>query len=507
MPDRAQDPAAIIDLVNEIEGRFDVVSWTIDGLHVWPLVRLRIGFGLIDAFAPETRWSASGGRLDALTERARWLRSLGAGLAARRSARRRDPSREPSRGQVAAVFLGSGMSMIDAGGAWYERVCDPIADCLEERGERSRLLLLSHVYRTPRHRASSFVQSQLDFAAARAALGRRRSPGSTSLGGFDDLLEWFQALHLQLTLPTPGQLAADVRTLRAQAAIFDRELRDARPRVAFVVGYHGGPGMAFTLACRTLGIPCVDVQHGIQSPLHVGYAGWAAVPSAGYEVMPQIYWCWDADDASTISAWADGCRSTAFVGGNPFLERWRAGRVPGAAAARSRVLAVTEQDPKRVDVLWTVPPTLRSTEHVEMMVSAMLRTADQCRWWVRLHPSMEGQREEIRSLVSSVPSSAIEIDEANDLPLHAVLERMGFHVTHSSSVVVEAEAFHVRSIVTSQYGAAFMERSLAEGRTVLATTLDEVVSALRQPAGAPSSGPEPDSCRGLDALEQVLADR
>ena len=89
----------------------------------------------------------------------------------------------------------------------------------------------------------------------------------------------------------------------AIASYFKRVLARVRPKLVFVTCWYATESMACILACNELGIPSIDIQHGIQE-FHVAYARWNRVPNGGYELLPTYFWCWSEAEASVIRGWA-----------------------------------------------------------------------------------------------------------------------------------------------------------------------------------------------------------
>jgi hypothetical protein len=132
----------------------------------------------------------------------------------------------------------------------------------------------------------------------------------------------------------------------------------------------------------------------------------------------------------------------------------------------------------------------------------MREAGDRLVFWIRLHPAMLETREAIRSSLSG--EAAMELDEPTDVPLQALLASTDVHLTHSSSTIIEASQFEVRSVVTSDYGAEIFGPMIAEGWAEVETgSASRVVDALLRHA-APRARPDWVAPVPSGALAEIL---
>ena len=72
--------------------------------------------------------------------------------------------------------------------------------------------------------------------------------------------------------------------------LFERWLRRARPGLIVLDNWCNGPMFAAALAAHRLGIPVMDLRHGIQEHTHSYYHCWHRAPSGGWPGRPDIFW-------------------------------------------------------------------------------------------------------------------------------------------------------------------------------------------------------------------------
>jgi hypothetical protein len=136
----------ISDLLNEAEVRFPVDQWDIAGVHAWPLLRIRYGFGMLAKHGYRTTVKNGNG--------SRAVDVLG-GPARRLVARLQDHTQNASLSAPAeVVLLSDGISYAEIGGSWMEKFCDPLITKLEQRHLRCYPRSTLTAYRATRPRIS-----------------------------------------------------------------------------------------------------------------------------------------------------------------------------------------------------------------------------------------------------------------------------------------------------------------------------------------------------------------
>ncbi|MBW3595859.1 MAG: hypothetical protein KY475_01135 [Planctomycetes bacterium] len=490
---------AEIDAVfEEIESRFPVEEWTRHGLRVWPLVRMRIYWAcavLLASGSERPSWSA--------TLRARVGRELrmlarhaGAGLRERAKNlhhRRSEPCE--------VVLLSDGVSFTDVGGEYYERFCDPIQDHFASRGVTT-FKLTPGVPLWPRYSPSMLVGTQLRRIRAVCAVRARLSQPADPPPGFSALAEFVQdRCGFQLNW---GTFHRESLLVQRYSRFYESILTALRAKLGFVVSYYANEGFGFCLACRRLGIPSVDIQHGVQGDLHPAYGGWRRIPASGYEVLPQYFLVWSEAEAKAIQKWSAPRTGhhQALIAGNQFLQLCQAEQLRPVSqlAAQVRDLA----DPKAIQALYTLS-FLETPSDIQDMLAAVGSRAPgrRIQWWVRVHPAGMHRLGEMRACLERAGTPAAQVNLATHLPLYALLPSMDVHVTGASSTVLEAESFGVRSVVVRELGAELYPSQLASGIALYAQGKDDILRAIHRQSER--KAPREDVC--VSAAQTLAAGR
>lgn len=447
------------------EARFPVARWTVDGLHVWPLIRARLASRLLAVGRPVTASpvglaaSVSGSAADLLHRRVSRVRAVP---------------------RATAVMLTRPANRQFIDGAWYDRLFDPITDVFETAGLSA--LHLEHrpvgvSHRTPRFRPAFITRPAVTRRNVVAAL---RTVRGARLDGFEAFAQAVDKAHPTIRGVSPLWVARQAQSVELVARFFGGILEDSQARLAFCSVYYTVVGMAFCLAARRHGVPSVDVQHGVTAG-NPAYDGWSQFPEGGYELLPDYFWAWSREDAAPVNSWPEPARRhhRTLVGGHPWLALWGTAH-PTVARSRTRL------PPRSTDGV-TVLVTLTWSSGFSDLLKTLLREAPvDWTWWIRLHPLMERERAAIRSWCAAHARGRAWVDGPTDLPLPLLLEAADVHVTHNSSVVQEAARTGRPSVVIDPH-ALDVYAELGSGWAVFADTPAAIVDAVRRQQGAAGS--------------------
>ncbi|MFN0161674.1 MAG: hypothetical protein ACKVQQ_10610 [Burkholderiales bacterium] len=474
----------IRQVFEDVESAYPVDRWRVDDLAVWPIIRNDLYLRMFAGYFPPA---------DGATSRSEsgWKRRLkGAARIARSMAGDRIPMRAGQRSIADVVLLSDGISYLTDSFGLTEKFCDPIAGIYSQAGYSTLLLNPS-----PRSELSAttstfpvrkLLDAQRDRQRALGVLLRRRP--RLDLTGYDRCAADVRAAT-GVSLLGPAELQIIVGTIGAYAAVLETLLAARRAKVGFLCCYYCNEGYAFVLACRRLGIPAVDIQHGVGDHIHLAYVGWHRVPTEGYAVIPSAFWCWTCNDVKQIDRWARPLRSRhrALLGTNLPLDRHLALSGEPDAAQReieAGLFGASVPSPRRpIRALVSLQPNyLTDAPWRESLHRMMARLGDQVVWWMRLHPGMRGDLE--RASAMAPAGLQTEYVKCTALPLYTLLRHADVHLTHCSSTALEAAAFGVDTLLLSRLGADYFSGLIAEGRATLVEEPAGFAAALRAAAAA-----------------------
>ncbi|WP_271008556.1 hypothetical protein [Paucibacter sp. B51] len=477
----------VLALINQLEHRFPVARWRAGDIDLWPVYRLRLYMNVtLSMLAAETAPTGT------LTRRARQLRQLARGMWAPRAAAWRDRDMNASMSAPAgAVCLSDGVSFTPVDGRWYDRIMDPVVESLGRRGIRMlKLTPGSNIY-LPRTHPSVLVQPQIDRSLAMPG----RSSPALDLPAFESFQEAAAAFGAHV--PTRAWLNGQARRLNDLANAFARIMVRVGAGHAFVNTYYSLQGFAFVLAARRCGIPCADLQHGLQGDHHGAYGSWINVPTEGYSTLPTEFWVWSEEERRAIDAWRAGTSNHApRITGNFWRDRWFDDSDPMVArdVARARTMRVDGRPQALVSLAWGL-----ASEETDKIIRAARLTGDRMAWWWRLHPVEAHLWRDFAARLTSAGLDGGTVEFATTHPLYALVRGSDVTLSHSSTVMQEAAVFGVRSVVTADYGTELHANLLDSGMALHATT-DEAIAnaALRLAAQQKRTASRPNEC-GIDS--------
>lgn len=478
------DARYISDIIGEVEAKTDIERWRLSGVNMWPLVRIELYQHLVRHQLNMNATPTS--QMSIMEIAARLLGPLWANL-------QRGP--KPEVGDV--WLISDGVSLRTTGGEELDRFCMPLARASQEAGYRSFVADISRPDNTrllpPTRLWANTVLMRKIANLLKASLFP--DTGIRDLCG--EMNAVLDGLGAKIAL-SAFALDSRIRAVLSLAEHFGRLLALHRPKAVFIVSYYQVAGYALNLAARRLGIPTIDIQHGVSGSFHPAYGRWTKVPIGGFELLPEGFWAWSGADARVIedSLGRSGAH-WAVSGGHPVVCAWQAGWIPDSAAQTSRVKNLKQQQTARHHILLTLQPGLSSREELGNLLAAMQELKD-CFWWIRLHPTATGELSSITAMLDSA-GTAFNIRDATDSPLYALLSSIDLHVTHSSSTVIEAAQFGIPSVIWSGYGADLFKDEIAAGFAVAAGPEEDFADTIKK---ALSRGPV--SCHEVPSVQLQL---
>ncbi len=450
----------ILQLLNRIESQFPVDTWVINDIHVWPIIRLDMMFSL--HFLEDKSSSTEINTLFKIRQVMRMTRNYlwfcYSSLI--------DRTHNDHLSQVDVLFLGDTDGRTKINDKWYDRFCDPLVEYFNTYNISTLVLEKSQQYLIPRYRKSHYIQPQLDREMCKSAIKKTTNHDREKLDQFNEFINYLEKENLDIPLPTKERLYQIMQVILSYETYFENILLKTKPSLAFTVSYSNPIGLAFNLACHTLGIQTVDIQHGVQGECNGAYGRWQKVPKEGYELLPTFFMCWSQDEEKAITSWSKKIKEMhrPIVTGNLFLQSWLKGKNDFNSFYKKRI----DNKKGKVNILVTFSPIDAFNERLlKIIVDAIRSSNSNWKWWIRLHPVGLNKKDTIKNFFNdNNVLQKIEIDMANSLPLYALLEQMDVHITYNSAAVYEAEAFSIPSIVTSADNKEYFSKQIRLKTTI-----------------------------------------
>lgn len=470
-----------VDFVNQIEKKYSVSQWVVNGIHIWPIIRIRLASELQCINSEESLSKPNTNNLYWLFEKAqtiirRFTSYLYAYIADyQHNSRLKD--------EVDAVFLNNLGCRRYINNCWYDVFCDPFIDCFEKLKMKSFVLEWANYgeYRIPRFRNSMFIQPVLDYLKIKNKLFRNDC--QISLEGYNSFLDDIEPLKIDSALYSVDRLKYEANVIRSMADYYKQILTKLKPSFGFVSIYYEPVDMAFILACRELGIVSVDIQHGCQGEFHVAYGNWLNVPESGYELLPAVFWNWSELEANAIKKWSTEVSQwhKPVAGGNLFLNTWL--QIDHKLVKYYDELWANTQNitSDSVNILYSVQTVSTPNDDVipEWLLQAIKGSPANWNWWIRLHPGQLAEKTVIKDWLQEKIPSRFEIDLSSEMPLPALLRNIDVHVTKFSSVILEAASFGIPSVVIHEDANHIYPEQIASGWAIPAFTPQGLINAVQ----------------------------
>lgn len=474
------------------------LTWQYCGLDIWPIVKSQILMRGSNTF--------NAGRASAVSRKRTGLRAIAwqirlipyrvkrAAIETAQALRRGPRGGEgwPAECERAEVLcFGNATNHKQLGPGYFQLCLDPVRLALAESGHSSVCLVPGLAADEDRivHAAlnDTFGLGDQLFRARRAS-SRLPRVDLMAFPGFRSFWDGLGKIVGSQSIVTIEQLETTVRETAACAKWLHRHLSRTRPRLVLVTAYYGLVGHGASWACRELGIPIADVQHGVAGGAHHAYS-WPNAPRRGFNTLPTGFLTWSEAECADMRRVGGNWLPRLLPAGNAWwlfeemLLRASADQpifAPSAfagardelrenAAAISRLKAGR---PEGKDILVALHPEERIGWFEELR-----RIAPQdWRFWLRVHPGDTGNVQ-----LLGLADQRTFVAEATRMPLNVLLNAVDVLLTKYSSVILDAHAFGVPAVAYSQaaraiYGGsgatiAYTSVSVAEMKEALTASL------------------------------------
>jgi hypothetical protein len=232
----------------------------------------------------------------------------------------------------------------------------------------------------------------------------------------------------------PAGLVHMSGAILALADQYERLLKRLRPRAVVLVCWYYWIAMALTLACRRLGIPTIEVQHGLNGAFHSAYTYWTAIPEQGYATMPNWFVSW-GNLGSRYAATSPRPKSSGhsvIAGGHIGMARQRASAKPGPAALgfHARLAKYARR------IVIAAQPIV--TPLPDFLAEAVRRSPPNWSWMLRRHPAQAESIADLEKYVAAAGCARISVGEPSTMPLTDVLTGATHVLTAHSTVAHDA---------------------------------------------------------------------
>lgn len=429
-----QNRVDIKNFVLQIERDFSVNEWKIDGVHLWPILRIRLFFTLIEKLENHQKVSTVGNVVAPVTSiRIRlqkelkrcfnvilyflWMAKLP---------------------QKSTIFVGSDSHRVDHKNRRFNRYFDVM---IEEEDLKASSMYFEYASQLENQYNKDLIHKFSKPLKGFLSFKKRTSSLDKSLKGYNDFLSFLQKSELFNNFVIQYKeenLMQWFETRFAQKILFFKKtLSKIKPDQIVILCYYSEDLLALVAAANKLNIETIEMQHGPQTEIHLCYGSWSLVPNEGYDVLPRKFWCWDEYSKDVLEKWIS--RNELYkveVKGNPWVNYWKNHK----EAYRFRNF-----------VLYTLQPSPLSIEQLFSTQLIQLIKESKCLWFIRLHPRQLDQSSRIKEFLQNENIiDLVNIDNATNDALPLLLNNAKLHITHFSGSALEASYFHLKTVLINE---------------------------------------------------------
>lgn len=447
LPKNDLTPSAILYFLNQLEKEFPVSEWKLFGFHIWPVLRVSLGLKLSQQSFLKEKNQLTSSNSSIISDSIQTIfNSVYNSIA--------DSTNNQSlRNKYDVVFLNaSSTRYYKLGNNWFNPFSDSFINHLEKENISSLVLEYpDNNKKIPRYRPSKFIGTGINLMNLNVLFQKRFEKAEHfKPEGFDNFLK-------RVNLPSDFFLKKILRVLN-YSILFEKILKKTQPSLVIVEGYYSYIAMGLLLAAKKSGIKTIDIQHGVQSENDLLFSNWTNIPKGGYELLPDVFWCWSNVEKENIDKWTVKSDNLflSFAGGNPVLEINDDDE--NIKSFQQEIL--TEKNKNLKNILYTHQA---SFEISELLFKVIQSSPKNWKWWFRFHPQYPEAQSKVLAKLAKYNFKNVITESVTEYPLPLLLKNMDLHVTEFSSTVLEAEMLGVPSILLTETGADLFNKQIESG--------------------------------------------
>ncbi|KGR76483.1 tetratricopeptide repeat protein [Ureibacillus sinduriensis] len=400
----------LLSVFNNIEKLFVVKKWKYFGIELWPLFRKQIEKEIV------------GGNFTKINPKE--FNSIDNLIS--------------NSDEYDNLFLFDPIRLIEGEDGLENRILGPYMNLINSNKE-SYVNIQYSVYPTDKiiRNSSSYFLDEKKYIAQYLYLAPY-----IQLEEYEDVKEYFEENVGILNFPSMNEIYKLASEIYALSKVFEKILVQKKIKRIFVEIYYHKVCLAATLAAHNVGIPSIEVQHGILKDTL--WYGWNLKNrNNGFTIFPNIYLTWNEFTTNSINQWANKTvKHKAIMTGNLWVENYKKNREYELSNSKTN---------NKENILVTLQPIRATPEWngniPNWFLEFIKETADIYKFYIRFHPIME--EEERNSFIKKVNEANIHnisFEEANNNSLLSLFSNTFVNITPYSSTAFEAYEFGVPTI-------------------------------------------------------------
>ncbi|WAJ71048.1 hypothetical protein [Catenovulum adriaticum] len=439
-----------VDALNHIESQLPVHTFQVDGIKVWPYIRLSIKNKIDSYFFIQKRQTV---KAKIKKPSVLFLKQLGNTVLAFCLLLFKFPwltfYKKSCTDLLAVCFNSSYLEVGD------KRINRHLVGLLPENGKQS-LINYKVLERTePRKKVKQKGGNNLNITLLTTAINELcklrilfdelLSKNQDTFAFVDDINQELAYLNIPVRLEC-HKVYNEIKRVILLSSIFEKYLARNKIKKVLIICYYSYIGMAVMLACRKSNIRAIEYQHGAQTEYHPMYTNWTNVPSDGYEMLPEQFWLWGRATQAILNQWTDKQSfHTTKVVGNTWLPYF------------NRALDINKIQKKSPSISADKKIILISLQgfpgHYNSFVTQVMEGApDNWYWIIKEHPRAPLSEKQIEDEFGNLKTNNWHIER--NLSTYEMISTLPIrvHLTAFSTVAFECEFYGIPTIFYHKNG-------------------------------------------------------
>ncbi|GAB4252493.1 MAG: hypothetical protein Kow0079_07290 [Vicingaceae bacterium] len=452
----------IKEFILKLENEFPVDQWKVNQIHIWPIIRIRLYFNVLfqveksyqHKLIEQTKENNPSKNKIANNWRVKKLKAFMALLKIKK-----------------ADFLFSEAITHRANykGELWSKLFDPILNNLNRKGvfiEHSPKIKYkgSKLHNTKNVYFLNDIANYVYYNKSRA-VNHKKVTKDIDLERYNDFIDFLNKNDITKDFAKKHDISSLINIMKKFAdlcTMYALILDKVKPKIIFSACFYTFQVMALNYVANKKGIKTIEVQHGPQSSVHMGYAEWTKIPEMGFNTMPQFFWCWDKNSSETLKKWTNKSNQKVITGGNPWVDFFN----------------YKIKKPTHKVALYSLQNLNLEYMFRDEIVN-LINNNSEYQFWIRLHPIQIEFKEQLKEILAQKNLlNKVNIDDATALPLPEVLSKTAIHLTHFSGCTIESSFFNIPTVLLDKRGIETFPELINEKKAIFIENFNIKLSEL-----------------------------
>lgn len=256
--------------------------------------------------------------------------------------------------------------------------------------------------------------------------------------------------------------------------IFDSNLlvkfiKKVNPKIVFLTCYYSRINFSIILACKTLNIPVVDIQHGGQDSFHLMYSNWSKIPKKGHLLLPNYFWLWGNSQKNDGAFNSPLSNHKYIVGGKTQINFWEKNKKAFDKKNLNTLKFFLNKKKKYKKVI-----LFAATFQIPDIIIKLIKLSPKnWLWLIRPHPR-HTDLQKIKLTFRDNDIFNVDFEFASKVNLNSVLNNITHFITEVSSTFYDSLYFNVPSIVLQKDNNLF-KKKIQSGNLKFSLNKDEII--------------------------------